>query len=101
MGHRFAGRTSLTHIVNALYRAAGIDGGTSHSGRRSFITNLAERGVSVRVLMSLAGHQNLATTQRYMNPSHEQIGAQATQTKNTIETIIFVRRVPPSSQITL
>ncbi len=58
---------TLTHIVNGLYRKAGIDGATSHSGRRSFITNLAERGVSARVLMSLAGHQNLSTTQRYID----------------------------------
>jgi integrase/recombinase XerD len=58
---------TLTHVVNAIYRRAGIDGATSHSGRRSYITNLAERGVSARVLMSLAGHQNLSTTQRYID----------------------------------
>lgn len=58
---------TLTHVVNAIYRRAGIDGATSHSGRRSFITSLAERGVSPRVLMSLAGHQNLSTTQRYID----------------------------------
>ncbi len=66
---RSAGFTAntLTHIINGIYRAAGIDGATSHSGRRTFITNLAERGVSARVLMSLAGHQNLSTTQRYID----------------------------------
>jgi integrase/recombinase XerD len=58
---------TLTHVINGIYRAAGIDGATSHSGRRTFITNLAERGVSARVLMSLAGHQNLSTTQRYID----------------------------------
>ncbi len=58
---------TLTHVVNAIYRRAGVDGATSHSGRRTFITNLAERGVSARVLMSLAGHQNLSTTQRYID----------------------------------
>jgi integrase/recombinase XerD len=58
---------TLTHIVNAIYRGAGLDGATSHSGRRTFITSLAERGVSARVLMSLAGHQNLSTTQRYID----------------------------------
>jgi integrase/recombinase XerD len=29
-------------------------------------TNLAEGGVGVHVLMALAGHSNLATTQRYI-----------------------------------
>jgi integrase/recombinase XerD len=66
---RSAGFTAntLTHIVNSLYRGAGIHGATSHSGRRTYITNLAERGVSARVLMSLCRHRNLSTTQRYID----------------------------------
>ncbi len=66
---RSAGFTAntLTHIVNALYRGAGINGGSSHSGRRTFITNLAERGISVRVLQHLANHANISTTQRYID----------------------------------
>ena len=46
---------TLTHIVNGIYKHAGISGATSHSGRRTGLTNLAERGVGVRVLMALAG----------------------------------------------
>jgi integrase/recombinase XerD len=58
---------TLTHIVNGIYKSAGISGATSHSGRRTGLTNLAERGVGVRVLMALAGHSNMATTQRYID----------------------------------
>jgi len=58
---------TLTHIVNGIYKNAGISGATSHSGRRTGLTNLAERGVGVRVLMALAGHSNMATTQRYID----------------------------------
>ena len=29
--------------------------------------SIAERGVGVRVLMALAGHSNMATTQRYID----------------------------------
>ena len=58
---------SLTQIVNGLYRKAGLQGCSSHSGRRGFLTNLAEKGVSVRVMMALAGHRNMATTQRYID----------------------------------
>jgi integrase/recombinase XerD len=66
---RSAGFTAntLTHIVNGIYRGAGIYGATSHSGRRSFITNLAERGVSARVLMNLCRHRSLSTTQKYID----------------------------------
>lgn len=58
---------SLTQVINGVYRHAGLDGCSSHSGRRGFLTNLAEKGVSVRVLMALAGHRNMATTQRYID----------------------------------
>ena len=58
---------SLTQVVNGIYQNAGFDGASSHSGRRGFLTNLAEKGVSVRVMMALAGHANMATTQRYID----------------------------------
>lgn len=66
---RSAGFTanSLTQVVNGIYHNAGLDGCSSHSGRRGFLTNLAEKGVSVRVLMALAGHRNMATTQKYLD----------------------------------
>ena len=66
---RSAGFTanSLTQVVNGIYKRAGLDGATSHSGRRGFLTNLAERGISARVMMALAGHANMATTQRYID----------------------------------
>ena len=58
---------TLCQTLNTLYRRAGLDGATSHSGRRSFITTLASKGVGVRVLASLAGHRSIATTQRYID----------------------------------
>jgi len=58
---------SLTQVINGLYKNAGFDTCSSHSGRRTFLTNLAEKGVSTRVMMALAGHRNMATTQRYID----------------------------------
>jgi len=58
---------TATQFFHFLYKRAGIEGGSSHSGRRTFITNLASKGVGVRVLMSLAGHKNIATTQAYID----------------------------------
>lgn len=63
---------TLTQHFHRLYRAVGIEGASSHSGRRSFITNLASKGVGVRVLMSLAGHRNIATTQAYIDVNDNQ-----------------------------
>lgn len=58
---------TLCQYFHWLYKEAGIHGASSHSGRRSFITNLASKGVGVRVLMSLAGHRDISTTQRYID----------------------------------
>lgn len=58
---------TLTQFFHYLYKRAGIDGASSHSGRRTFITNLANKGVGVRVLMSLSGHKNISTTQAYID----------------------------------
>jgi integrase/recombinase XerD len=49
-----------------LFKAAGIKGASSHSGRKTFLTTLAAKGVSVFVLASLAGHRNISTTQGYI-----------------------------------
>ncbi len=58
---------TLAQYFHYLYKRAGIAGASSHSGRRTFITNLAAKGVSVRVLMSLAGHRHIGTTQAYID----------------------------------
>jgi integrase/recombinase XerD len=65
--------TSPQAIVNMFqrwYRHLGFVGCSSHSGRRTFITNTARKistvGGSLRDVQMLAGHTNLRTTQRYI-----------------------------------
>ena len=62
---------TLCQLFHKLYKDTHMTGATSHSGRRTFITRLADKGVGVRVLMALAGHKSIATTQRYieLNPT--------------------------------
>lgn len=66
---------TLCQLMGQIYRQAGIDGATSHSGRRWFITRLAHSGVSPKVIMTLAGHRNLTTTQRYIDVRDEMMKA--------------------------
>lgn len=66
----FTANTAAQHF-HQLYKAAGVAGASSHSGRRTFITSLAAKGVSVRVLASLAGHANISTTQAYIDVNDE------------------------------
>ena len=58
---------SLCQLFSRIYRDAGIEDASSHSGRRWFITRLAHSGVSPKVIMELAGHKQLSTTQRYIH----------------------------------
>ncbi len=66
---------SLCQLMGKLYDEAGLDGATSHSGRRWFITKLAHSGVSAKVIMTLAGHKNLSTTQRYIDVNDDLLRA--------------------------
>jgi len=58
---------SLVQVFGRIYRNCGLDAATSHSGRRTFLTCLAHKGVGVRVLAALAGHKNISTTQKYLD----------------------------------
>ena len=62
---------TLTQWFFWLYKKAGISSASSHSGRRTFITNLANKGVGVRVLASLAGHKSINTTMIYIDTNDE------------------------------
>ena len=90
LGHRFdlvashvirterSDHTSAQAVVNLFqrwYRDLGLVGCSSHSGRRTFITNAARKistvGGSLRDVQSLAGHSSLQTTQRYIEGDSE------------------------------
>ena len=69
-----AERTSPQAVVNMFatwYRELGMVGCSSHSGRRTLITNIARKistvGGSLRDVQAIAGHSSLAVTQRYID----------------------------------
>ncbi len=66
---------SLTQTLALLYRGAGLEGASSHSGRRSFLTNLANKGTSIHLLKTLAGHRSIQTTAAYLYSSPSQLRA--------------------------
>ena len=55
------------NLFNRIYKMAGIDGASSHSGRRQFVTQLADRGINARLVQVLARQKHLSTTQRYID----------------------------------
>lgn len=58
---------TLCQFFHYLFKNVGIEGASSHSPRRTLITNLADKGVGVRVLQSIARHANISTTQAYID----------------------------------
>ena len=64
---------SVVNWFAQLYRDLGFDGCSSHSGRRTFITNAARLvfkvGGSLRDVQQLAGHRSIEQTQAYIDGS--------------------------------
>jgi integrase/recombinase XerD len=64
---------SVVNWFRSLYRELGLTGCSSHSGRRTFITNAArlvfKAGGSLRDVQQLAGHRSIEQTQAYIDAS--------------------------------
>src|ERR1700675_3276260 len=64
---------SVVNWFRGLYRELGLNGCSSHSGRRTFITNAArlvfKAGGSLRDVQQLAGHRAIEQTQAYIDGS--------------------------------
>jgi integrase/recombinase XerD len=62
---------SIVIWFSRAYRAIGLEGCSSHSGRRTFITRAArlvhKTGGSLRDVQLLAGHRSIQTTQGYID----------------------------------
>jgi integrase len=73
LSERGRAMTPLSIVVwfARAYRTVGLEGCSSHSGRRTFITRAArlvhKAGGSLRDVQLLAGHRSIQTTQRYID----------------------------------
>ncbi len=71
-GGHFSANT-MCQLFLDIYKAVGLKDASSHSGRRTYITRLANKGVGVRLLAALAGHAHISTTQRYIDVNADQL----------------------------
>ncbi|MDO7622167.1 MAG: site-specific integrase [Loktanella sp.] len=73
-GGHFSANT-MCQLFLDIYKAVGLKDASSHSGRRTYITRLANKGVGVRLLAELAGHSHISTTQRYIDVNADQLSS--------------------------
>ena len=67
----FTTSQTIINMFQKWYRTLGLIGCSSHSGRRTFITETSKKvslvGGSLRDIQMMAGHSSLQTTQRYID----------------------------------
>jgi integrase/recombinase XerD len=63
----------LQKWFKALYDKTGLVGASSHSGRRTFITRLIEKGADMKAVSRLAGHASIVTTAIYVEDNPDRL----------------------------
>ena len=71
----FTTSQTIVNMFQSWYRKLGLVGCSSHSGRRTFITETSKKislvGGSLRDVQMMVGHSSLQTTQRYIESDSE------------------------------
>ncbi len=65
-------RAAADLILKSACQRAGLVGVSTHSFRRTALTNLSNNGIPLRVIQEISGHSSLQTLQRYLEVAPEQ-----------------------------
>ena len=81
MGKRKAfSANGIAIAMRNIYNSAGFTGCSSHTGRRSAISTLANKGVGIRIIQKFSGHRQLQSVQHYLDANEEMV-------KNAVELV--------------
>ena len=70
---------SAADILQNSCKRIGLEGVSTHSFRRTALTQMSNAGIPLRVIMEISGHRTLTVLQRYLDVKPEQVkGAIAT-----------------------
>jgi integrase/recombinase XerD len=64
---------SAARILRQACQQVGIMGVSTHSFRRTALTQMSNAGIPLRVIQELSGHRNLDQLQKYLEVSDEQV----------------------------
>ena len=68
-------RKGVQKLIDKVRVLTGIEGFSAHVLRHTFCKRLAEAGVRLEEIATLAGHESLDTTRRYVTPGQEELAA--------------------------
>ena len=77
---------TLQMLMKQLFKAAGFQNASSHSGRRTFATSLIERGVDIKAVSKLMGHATVNMTALYVEDNPERLRRICSEVKLGVET---------------
>ena len=66
-------RATADLILRAACRRARIRGASTHSFRRTALTNMSNANVPIRVIQEISGHKSLTALQRYLEVKPDQV----------------------------
>ena len=64
---------SLENTVREIIKSAGIQGGSSHSGRRSLATLMDHKGYDLGLIQKILGHEDEEMSLEYIDPNIDRI----------------------------
>ncbi len=81
---------SASRILREACDRAGLIGVSTHSFRRTALTQMSNAGIPLRVIQTISGHRSLATLQRYLEVSPDQVRGAL----SSLGTLSYVKKVP-------
>ena len=94
-GIGFSAQT-IVNLFQRLYKLSAIEGASSHSGRRQFVSSIADKGINARIVQQLARHFFVALLTR---TSAITLSLPSTATSNLISLHSISRASPTRSPL--
>ena len=64
---------SASRVLRKAFEKVNIDGASSHSMRRTALTQMSNAGIPLRTIQEISGHRNLEQLQQYLEVQPEQV----------------------------
>ena len=102
LNHRWkhANPEAASHLFQEACSRVGIIGASTHSLRRSALTQMSNAGIPLRIIQEISGHRNLEQLQKYLEVRSDQVRGAV----SALSTLSYVRKAkypdsaPPTPQ---